>query len=510
MVIEVDEVQSSENGIGLIGELRAAETRPKLELRILKIGDPESFTALVQGLGEVDIELGLAEPDEDVLRSAREVAKAIGATLRARFVFTPANWFEFEEVVRACARHEVHLDLRVLDRGGKVPLSALDLASLVFVKDTVVGAWPRCGGVAHPASLADYEFDQVCQDLRLQVRRQADLDSRKQDSLSGGLELPLPPIDHPWCTDAERAPWWHARLFSRGYLPRVRDWTIHACSQEGALGANPWLRALAHRVAFEAQPPELLLALRGVYQALKARKRLIADDRKFAEGFDLRRFGGPWADRVGLASTRKRVRPFAIGKRKHAQDLQTADLTVLIPSFRHERFIEETIQSALGQKYSNIRVLVVDDQSPDSTVARARAIDDPRLEVRVNSTNLGLGNSVLRALESIDTPYVALLNSDDLLHPEHLQRCRTALEENPEAQLVAADMALVDQSGGELTPDNVSLVLDGKQVFEWVKWFERTRPPEDLPKDDQFGALLERNYLVTSSNMVARTDWFRK
>jgi hypothetical protein len=128
LVIEVDEVQSSENGIGLIGELRAAETRPKLELRILKIGDPESFTALVQGLGEVDIELGLAEPDEDVLRSAREVAKAIGATLRARFVFTPANWFEFEEVVRACARHEVHLDLRVLDRGGKVPLSALDLA----------------------------------------------------------------------------------------------------------------------------------------------------------------------------------------------------------------------------------------------------------------------------------------------------------------------------------------------------------------------------------------------
>ena len=54
-----------------------------------------------------------------------ELAKRVGASLHGRFLFTPSNWFEFEDVALLCSRHDVPLDVRVLDRDGDVPLSTM-------------------------------------------------------------------------------------------------------------------------------------------------------------------------------------------------------------------------------------------------------------------------------------------------------------------------------------------------------------------------------------------------
>ena len=59
-----------------------------------------------------------------------------------------------------------------------------------------------------------------------------------------------------------------------------------------------------------------------------------------------------------------------------------------------------------------------------SRIDEPHGMADIRLRVRVNAVNFGLGDSVLGALATIDTPYVALLNSDDLFHPDRLARER--------------------------------------------------------------------------------------
>ena len=164
--------------------------------------------------------------------------------------------------------------------------------------------------------------------------------------------------------------------------------------------------------------------------------------------------------RRGIHRPTCRPAPFPISTRSkfHSVDALQPDITVLIPAFRHEGFIEEALRSVLAQTYGGFRVLVVDDASPDKTAHRARLLTDPRITVKANGSNMGLGNSVLSALGKIDTPFVALLNSDDVFHPERLERCLTILLDSPNTQLVATGISLIDACGGHITLENVSRI----------------------------------------------------
>ena len=507
LVLEVDAAAALDAPFATDLLARAAEVSARRRIDLRGAPTPAMADSLAGHVDELECTFDAADAEQ--LGEARAVATRIGADMRARFVFTAGNWFEFEDLALRCADAGIPLDLRVLDRDGAVPVAGLPTEELQFLRDVVASTWRRCGQGARPASLAEHAFEHVCHELRhsLRERVEAEVDGSSFE-MTGMLQLPAP--GHPWNTDPERRAWWWQMLFGRGHLAAVERWLVQLAEhspEQFEPDEHAWLRALAQRVANERHPEALLALLRDLYGPPKRRKALIAADQQFAGEFDLTRFGGPWARQLGLLHDRGRRRPFAVGK--PVPSTGPADVTVLIPSYRHEAFIAETIRSVLAQDYGNHRVLVVDDRSPDATVERARAIDDERLEVRVNERNLGLGNSVLQALASIETPYVALLNSDDLFHPDRLGRCRAVLESSPDVQLVTTGIHLVDHRGGRLTPTNASLVLDGKQVFDWVHWFDRVTPPEDLPAGELFAALLERNFLVTSSNLVARTDWLR-
>jgi glycosyltransferase involved in cell wall biosynthesis len=499
---------------GLLADLAKLPAAPKLTVRT-NGDDPSALQQALEGCSVDQVECTIASGDPKIVAVMASVANHWQATCSIRFVFTAQNWFQFEEVSRACANADIQLDLRVLDRDGGVPLENLAADELTLLRDVVASTGSRLTGENRPSSVDSHAHEHVTHELRQVLRSRA---SRELEATNELLTLPLvlPPPDHPWCchgdnNNADLSDWWHPQLFGRAHLPSVRRWLLDTVVSHRQLleaKSGTWLRAFVQRIAHDQHLPELLSLLRELYGDAKQRKDLIALDTAFADRFDLTRYGGPWSDSLGLLHGRARKRPFAI--KKASEPLAgEPDITVLIPSFRHEHFIEETLHSVLAQRYGNFKILVVDDRSPDDTVARARSIDDARIDVRVNPENLGLGSSVLAALAHIDTPYVALLNSDDLFHPERLGKCRDVLAQDQSVNLVTTGIQLVDQDGGQLTPTNASLVLDGKKIFDWVHWFDRVTPPVDLPQEDLFAALLERNFLVTSSNLVCRTDWLR-
>jgi glycosyltransferase involved in cell wall biosynthesis len=184
-------------------------------------------------------------------------------------------------------------------------------------------------------------------------------------------------------------------------------------------------------------------------------------------------------------------------------------ITVIIPAYRHEQFIAAAIGSALSQSSPPVQILVLDDASADGTVAAARAIADSRVSVSSNRQNIGLGPTVAAALASVKTPLVALLNSDDLFHPRRLERCRDALTLDPRVGIIATGLTLIDVDGHALTADNVSRLLDGRRIRAWVRWFERSRP-EPIPAGPLFISLLRQNWLLSSSNIVGRTEYVRE
>jgi colanic acid/amylovoran biosynthesis glycosyltransferase len=480
--------------------------RPRLGLRLRRCGDADPETWAGFTVEVVECTIDGTGPDEAAALAT--FAAGLRATAQARFVFTPSNWHTFDVSLAACTAAGVPMQLRLFDRGSRAPLADLRSEDLAFVRAALGSDWHESGKTQQPDVLPPQAIAHAAEKLRHVLRERAAAEAATAELTTVPLSLPGP--GHAWFERPQ--PWWLTQLFGHGHLEAVRTWLVGVLVADGGDLAAPertWLRVLAQRIANDHHDEAALEALRRLYADDAARKTLVRHDAAFAASFDLTRFGGPWSDRLGLAHAAKRRRPFAL-KRAVPPGQGAADMTVLIPSFRHEQFIEETLRSVLAQAHAGHRILVADDRSPDQTAARARAVDDPRIEVVVHDENLGLGNSVLRALELVDTPYVALLNSDDLFHPQRLERCREVLERRPDVQLVTTGMWLVDGEGGQLTTTNASLVLDGKKAFDWVHWFARVTPPDDLPQDQLFGALLERNFLVTSSNIVARTDWLRR
>jgi glycosyltransferase involved in cell wall biosynthesis len=93
-------------------------------------------------------------------------------------------------------------------------------------------------------------------------------------------------------------------------------------------------------------------------------------------------------------------------------------VSVIIPAFNAEVFLERTLRSVLSQTYEALEVIVVNDGSTDQTLEIAQAIaeNDNRLYV-ISTKNGGVARSRNRGIEASRGRYLAFLDADDLWHP---------------------------------------------------------------------------------------------
>lgn len=102
--------------------------------------------------------------------------------------------------------------------------------------------------------------------------------------------------------------------------------------------------------------------------------------------------------------------------------MAAADVGVIIPAWNAERTIGAALASVAGQTQLPGSVTVIDDGSSDGTVATARAFQGTLpLEVIELGSNDGVAHARDIGIRSLRTPHVALLDSDDLWLPDHLE-----------------------------------------------------------------------------------------
>jgi glycosyltransferase involved in cell wall biosynthesis len=117
-----------------------------------------------------------------------------------------------------------------------------------------------------------------------------------------------------------------------------------------------------------------------------------------------------------------------------------SSVSVLIPCYNYGHFLPAAVSSALeDQGDVDVRVLIIDDASPDGSgeVAREIAAEDPRVEALVHPVNRGhivTYNEGL--LDWADGDYCVLLSADDLLTPGALERAAAFLDAHPQAGFV--------------------------------------------------------------------------
>ncbi len=113
-------------------------------------------------------------------------------------------------------------------------------------------------------------------------------------------------------------------------------------------------------------------------------------------------------------------------------------VTVLVPTYNHERYIYDAIKSIKRQTlFDECLVIVSDDCSADQTLRLAeRAASSPNILVQCTPSNLGVMRHYQRLVARVETPFTAILEGDDLwLGNQRLELMREMLERNEEMSM---------------------------------------------------------------------------
>ena len=126
--------------------------------------------------------------------------------------------------------------------------------------------------------------------------------------------------------------------------------------------------------------------------------------------------------------------------------MTTPTVSVCIPTYNGERYVERTIRSVLAQSFADFELVVCDDVSTDDTLERVRCIDDSRISVVAPDTRAGAAGNFRRAVAQARGEYVKLLCQDDLLYADCLETQVAALRagESEGVVMVAAQRDIVD------------------------------------------------------------------
>jgi glycosyltransferase involved in cell wall biosynthesis len=171
-------------------------------------------------------------------------------------------------------------------------------------------------------------------------------------------------------------------------------------------------------------------------------------------------------------------------------------VSVIIPCYNGEAYLQEAIESALTQTHHPIEVLVIDDGSTDASSVIAR-----NFPVRyIKQQNRGLTASRNRGILESRGSYIVFLDADDRLRPEAIETGLRALAENPECAMTVGDHHFVSEDGSHLANSRkeclqkshyeallksnfiemISSVLFRRSVLEQVAGFDtRLRVAED-------------------------------
>lgn len=152
-------------------------------------------------------------------------------------------------------------------------------------------------------------------------------------------------------------------------------------------------------------------------------------------------------------------------------------VSIIVPFWNGERFLEEAVLSVLGQSYESWELFLVDDGSTDASapIARGFAERDARIRYLGHRENRGKSVSRNRGIQSASGKYIAFLDADDVWLPRILEEQVSILESYPQAVMVYGPI-------------------------EW--WYSWTGQPEDLGRDYVERLGVPPNTVIEPPNLV--------
>jgi glycosyltransferase involved in cell wall biosynthesis len=171
-----------------------------------------------------------------------------------------------------------------------------------------------------------------------------------------------------------------------------------------------------------------------------------------------------------------------------------SDISVIIPYYNRERYIDETVQSVLSQTFKPLEIIIVNDCSRESSrqfldryAGVCIIVDLPQ--------NLGLAGSRNAGIRAARGRYIAFLDDDDIWLPHKLEQQRKHLEEHPECSGVHASV-------WAMYPEQKNVLY--RRFGTW--WLPDSTPE---PGPMTLAQALMNDYWVIPSTMMFRTHIVR-
>lgn len=191
--------------------------------------------------------------------------------------------------------------------------------------------------------------------------------------------------------------------------------------------------------------------------------------------------------------------------------MATNDLvSVVIPTYFRNRSLREAIESALGQTYDPVEVIVVDDSGEAHAEGVVR--DFPSVRYRPLDENCGAQWARIEGLDAAEGRYVQFLDDDDRLVPEKFERQVPILAENPSVGVVYCGLkwedgpavhpkrgvrgdVLRDTLEFDTAPCMIGTMLIERELFDRVSMEDHTHGADDIGLKIDLARVTEFDYV---------------
>jgi glycosyltransferase involved in cell wall biosynthesis len=198
-------------------------------------------------------------------------------------------------------------------------------------------------------------------------------------------------------------------------------------------------------------------------------------------------------------------------------------ISVVVPAFNVAATIHETLVSISNQTFTDIEIIVVNDDATDNTPTILENYDDPRLRV-IHQANRGLAGARNTGIYHAKGKYIAFCDADDVWEAEKLERHFNHLEGDDNVGISFAGSSLIDKNGDRLkisqTPKlknirasdvfrrnpigNGSAAVIRREAFNCISY----RPSHEVDRDWWFDETMRQSEDIDAwMRFILASDW---
>lgn len=175
-------------------------------------------------------------------------------------------------------------------------------------------------------------------------------------------------------------------------------------------------------------------------------------------------------------------------------------VSVIVAAYNEEQRLPRCLDSLLGQTYSEMEIIIINDASTDGT---QRVIDeysarDSRIVPLLMPKNSGAPAARNEGMKLSRGEYLTMVDADDKVDADTMELCVKELQSDPELDLVTFDMMIVDAKTGSISSYNtnplVPEVMNGEEACYWSINFDfapngMSRSPleQNFPAEAEYG-----------------------